>query len=59
MIKPIKRYRAERYYMRGPGQKWIEKYGKIDQVDPVMDNRHSDKRALSGFFSQMARRWRE
>jgi hypothetical protein len=59
MIKPIKRYRPERHYMRGPGPKWIEKYGEIDRVDPIMDNRHSDKRVLTGLFSQIARRWRE
>jgi len=27
MIKPIKRYRPERHYMRGPGPKWLEKHG--------------------------------
>ena len=58
MIKPIKRYRPERHFMRGPGPKWIEKYGGIDQVDLVLDNHRSRKRVLTGFFSQLARRWR-
>jgi hypothetical protein len=59
MIKPIKPYRPERHYMRGPGPKWIEKYGRIGQVDPVMNNQRSDKRAHMGFFFKLARRWRE
>jgi hypothetical protein len=25
----LKRYRPERHYMRGPGPKWQEKYGKL------------------------------
>jgi hypothetical protein len=54
MINPIKRYRPERHYMRGPGPKWIEKYGEIDQLDLT----GGDKRALTGFFYQLVRRWR-
>jgi hypothetical protein len=27
MIKPIKRYRPERHYMRGPGPKWLRSMG--------------------------------
>ncbi|MGE5164690.1 MAG: hypothetical protein ACM3IH_11790 [Sphingobacteriales bacterium] len=59
MIKPIKRYRPERHYMRGPGPKWLEKHrGAVDLVDAVMDNCGSDKRLLTSFFFQLARRWR-
>jgi hypothetical protein len=59
MIKPIKHYRPERHYMRGPGPKWFEKYGGIDRVEPVMDDHRSYKRLLTGFFFQLARRWRD
>ncbi len=57
MIKSIKRYRPERYYMRGPGPKWIEKYGGIDQAG--LGNHRSNKGVLVGFFFRFARRWRE
>ena len=59
MIKPIKHYRPERHYMRGPGPKWLEKHGGTDRVDPVMDDHRSDKRLLAGFFFQLARSWRD
>ncbi len=59
MIKSIKRYRPERYYMRGPGPKWIEKYGGMDQAGLVMGNHRSNKGVLVGFFFRLARRWRE
>jgi hypothetical protein len=60
MIKPIKRYRPERHYMRGPGPKWLEKHGGgIDRVGPVMDDHRTDKRLLTSFFFQLARRWRD
>ena len=58
MIKPIKRYRPERHYMRGPGPKWLEKHGDgIDRVDAVMGDHRTDKRLLTGFFVQLARSW--
>ena len=53
MFKPIKRYRPERHYMRGPGPKWLEKVG------PVIDDHRRDKHLLAGFFFQLARRWRD
>ena len=60
MIKPIKRYHPERHYMRGPGPKWLEKHGGgIDRVDAVMDDHRGDKHLLTGFFLQLARRWRD
>jgi hypothetical protein len=59
MIKPIKRYRPERHYVRGPGPKWLEKHGGgIDLVDAVMDDHRNDKRLLTSLFFQLARRWR-
>jgi hypothetical protein len=59
MFKPIKRYRPERHYMRGPGPKWLEKHGGgIDRINPVMDDRHGDKHLLTGFFFQLLRRRR-
>jgi hypothetical protein len=60
MIKPIKRYYPERHYMRGPGPKWLEKYGGgVDRVDAVIDGHRTDKRLLTSFFLQLARRWRD
>lgn len=60
MIKPIKRYRPERHYMRGLGPKWLEKHGGgIDHVDAVMDGHRTDKRLLTNFFFQLARSWRD
>ncbi|MGA7389383.1 MAG: hypothetical protein WBW99_15865 [Pseudolabrys sp.] len=60
MIKPIKRYHPERHYMRGPGPKWLEKHGGgADRVDAVMDDHRTDKRLLTSFFFQLARRWRD
>jgi hypothetical protein len=45
MIKPVKRYRPERHYMRGPGPKWLEKHGGgIDQVDAISEGNGTDKR---------------
>ena len=45
MTKPIKRYRPERHYMRGPGPKWLEKHGiGVDRVDAVMDSRRPHER---------------
>jgi hypothetical protein len=37
----------------------LEKHGRIDRVDPVMDDHRSDKRLLRGFFFPLARRWRD
>ena len=60
MIKPIKRYRPERHYMRGPGPKWLEKHGGgIDRIGPVMDDHRDYKRLLTNFCFQLARRWRD
>ena len=60
MIKPIKRYHPKRHYMRGPGPKWLEKHGvDVDRVDGVMDDSRTDKRLLTSFFFQLARRWRD
>ena len=60
MIKPIKRYHPERHYMRGPGPKWLEKHGVgVDRVDAVMNVHRTDKRLLTNFFFQLARRWRD
>jgi hypothetical protein len=59
MFKPIKRYRPERHFMRGPGPKWLEKHGgKIDRVDAVIDDHHTDKHLFTSFFVQVARSWR-
>jgi len=59
MFKPIKRYRPERHYMRGPGPKWLEKYGGgINRVGRVMEDHRRNKHLLAGFFFQLARRWR-
>ncbi len=56
MFKPIKRYRPERHYMRGPGPKWLEKHGGgINRVGPVMDDHRCDKHPLASFFFQLAR----
>ena len=60
MIKPIKRCHPERHYMRGPGPKWLEKYGGgVDRVDAVMDDQRTDRRLLTSFFFQLTRPWRE
>ena len=59
MIKPIKRYHPERYYMRGPGPKWLEKHGGGDRANAVMDDHGANKRLLISFFFQLARRWRD
>ena len=59
MFKPIKRYRPERHYMRGPGPKWLEKHGgEVNPVGPVMEDHRRNKHLLAGFFFQLARRWR-
>ena len=55
IIRPMKRYRPERHYMRGPGPKWLEKHGEIDRVNHVIG---PDKRLLKDFFFQFVRRWR-
>ena len=53
---PIKRYRPERHYMRGPGPKWLEKHaGGINRVGPVMEDHRRTKHLLAGFISQFAR----
>ena len=57
IIRPMKRYRAERHYMRGPGPKWREKHGEIDRVGPVTDSHCYDKYLLASFFFQLVRRW--
>lgn len=56
MFKPIKRYRPERHFMRGPGPKWLEKHGaEIDRADAVV---HDDAgKHLLSFFVQLARTW--
>ena len=57
MIKPIKRYHPERHYMRGPGQKWLEKHSSgIDRIGPVTDDPRGDKHSLTGFVFQFVRR---
>jgi hypothetical protein len=54
MFKPIKRYRPERHYMRGPGPKWFETHGgEINRVGPVTDSHRHDKYLLASFL----RRW--
>jgi len=58
MIKLTRRYHPERHYMRGPGPKWLKKHGG-DRVDAVMDDHRTDKRLLTSFFFQLARRWRD
>ena len=50
IIRPMKRYRAERHYMRGPGPKWREKHGEIDRVGPVTDSHRHDKYLLASFL---------
>jgi hypothetical protein len=58
MFKPIKRYRPERHYMRGPGPKWFETHGGgINRVGPVTDSHRHDKHLLASFFFQLVRRW--
>ena len=58
MFKPIKRYRPERHYMRGPGPKWFETHGgEINRVGPVTDSHRHDKYLLASFFFQLVRRW--
>lgn len=53
MIMPIKRYRPELHYMRGPGPKWLEKHSEFE-VDAVRDD-HRSGRLLTGFFLRLAR----
>jgi hypothetical protein len=56
MFKPIKRYRPERHYMRGPGPKWFETHGGgSNRVGSVTDSH--DKYLLASFFFQLVRRW--
>jgi len=51
MLKPIKRYRPERHYMRGPGPKWFEKHGGgISRVGAAMDDHSRDKTSTSGLL---------
>ena len=58
MFKPIKRYRPERHYMRGPGPKWFETHGGgTNRVGPVTDRHRHDKYLLASFFFQLVRRW--
>jgi len=58
MFKPIKRYRPERHYMRGPGPKWFETHGGgINRLGPVTDRHRHDKYLLASFFFQLVRRW--
>ena len=57
MFKPIKRYRPERHFMRGPGPKWLEKHGgEIDRTAAVIHDDHIGKPLLS-FFVQLVRTW--
>ena len=58
MFKPIKRYQPERYFMRGPGPKWLEKHGaEIDRADAIRHHDHPAKHRLMSFFVQLARTW--
>jgi hypothetical protein len=51
MIKPIKRYRPERHYMRGPGPKWLEKHGGgIDRLNPISDDHYCGNHPLAAFI---------
>ena len=54
MIKLIKRYHPERYYMRGPGPKWIEKHcGGNEQIGPAIDDHRRHRQLLKDFFSKL------
>jgi hypothetical protein len=51
MIKPIRRYRPERHYMRGPGPKWLEKHGGgIDRLNPITDDHGRGNHPLAAFI---------
>ena len=60
MFKPIKRYRPELYFMRGPGPKWLEKHGggEIDRADAIKYRGHTGKHLLTSLFVRLARSWR-
>jgi hypothetical protein len=58
MVKPIKRYRPERHYMRRPGPKWLEKRdGGIDRIGPVIEDHRGYKQLLTNFCFQLRRIW--
>jgi len=51
MIKPIKRYRPERHYMRGPGPKWLEKHGgETDRLNRITDDHCRGNHSLAAFI---------
>ena len=56
MTRSVKRYHPERYYMRGAGPKWLERYGNgSEPVGPVIDDYHGRIQLLRDFFFQFAR----
>jgi len=58
MFKRTKRYRPERYFMRGPGPKWLEKHGgEIDRASAITHRNHTGKHILTSLFVHLARTW--
>ena len=56
MFKPTKRYQPERYFMRGPGPKWLEKHGEqIDREEAAIC--HDIFKPRFSFFVQLVRSW--